>query len=273
MSAHIVTLLPHVQCFGGVRRFIELGNCITDLGHDYTIVAGNPEFTNWMECKFPIVDNDHAPKGTHVWSAFGISRYMEFTFDPRFTGDRWMWIVASSEAYTRAYKMALKKYPWKGALANNQKFEKVYRGSTPEVQIVESGINLDRFPMKTLRVGYYAAKSRSHKNTDLIERKLSGQDHVKLVPIYGLKDKELSRAYRSLDYFVVWEDHGGWSGTASEALASGVQVVTNGMNCDPFIDHVIVVKDLRQYFVNLGSRMDKFSWKSAAKKVVDIMGI
>jgi hypothetical protein len=271
--ARIATLLPHVKCFGGVRRFIELGNVLTDQGHDFKIASANPQWEGWMEKRFPIVSLDDNLVADHIWSGHATDGFFRLTFSSRFQGKRWMWIIASSDAYTSAYVRGIHNYAWSGAFANNGKFQSRYEKLPIDLHVVQGGINTDFFRTKKFKVGYYNARGRGHKNTEYIESSCKGLEHVELVPISGLFNEDLMRAYQSLDYLVSWEAHGGWCNTAAEALSCGVSIVTNGVNCEPFIEHVTVVKDLRQYFVNLGSRMDKFSWKSAAKKVVDIMGI
>ena len=45
----IATFLPHVGVFGGVRRFVELGNAWVSAGHEVTLYhpEGNPPA--WLE--------------------------------------------------------------------------------------------------------------------------------------------------------------------------------------------------------------------------------
>ena len=181
-----------------------------------------------------------------------------------------MWIIASSSAYEKGYKRAMKRHPFAGAFMNNRKFSSAYEGSPIPLHVVECGVNTDFFTMKKLRVGYYG-KGRGHKNTAHIESQLAKLPHVKLVPIENLKGGDLVHKYQSLDYFVSWESHGGWCNTASEALACGAHVVTNGMNCEPFLDHVTVVSDLRGHFENLRTRLDHLSWRAAAGRIIEVM--
>jgi len=64
---------------------------------------------------------------------------------------------------------------------------------------------------------------------------------------------------------------------AAEALASGLTVVTNGANCEPFIKRTIVVRDLRGFFSNPKNRqirksysMKDFSWEAVSDKLLEI---
>src|SRR5215470_14418867 len=44
----ISTFLPHVDVFGGVRRFLELGNAWTDAGHEVTLFHPTGEAPAWL---------------------------------------------------------------------------------------------------------------------------------------------------------------------------------------------------------------------------------
>jgi len=44
----IGVILPHLKLFGGVRRYIELGNSLVERGHTYTIFTPDGEKCEWM---------------------------------------------------------------------------------------------------------------------------------------------------------------------------------------------------------------------------------
>jgi len=67
---------------------------------------------------------------------------------------------------------------------------------------------------------------------------------------------------------VAWEMEGGFSNTAAEALACGLPVVTNGNNCEPFLDKVIVVKSLREFFTN---PMKNNTWDKTVDNLLKII--
>ena len=89
----------------------------------------------------------------------------------------------------------------------------------------------------------------------------------------NLNNDELAEAYRNGDYFVSWEKEGGFSNTSAEALASGLPVVTNGNNCEPFIDKVIVVKSLREFFTSPSflSPMADNTWEKTVDNLLKII--
>jgi glycosyltransferase involved in cell wall biosynthesis len=45
----IATLLPHVEVFGGVRRYLEIGNALVQRGHDFTLFTPKGEKPDWLE--------------------------------------------------------------------------------------------------------------------------------------------------------------------------------------------------------------------------------
>lgn len=45
----IAALLPHVEVFGGVRRYIEIGNELVRRGHDYVLFTPTGEKPGWLE--------------------------------------------------------------------------------------------------------------------------------------------------------------------------------------------------------------------------------
>ena len=45
----IAALLPNVEIYGGVRRYLELGNALVKRGHDYTLFTPAGEKPGWLE--------------------------------------------------------------------------------------------------------------------------------------------------------------------------------------------------------------------------------
>jgi hypothetical protein len=180
-----------------------------------------------------------------------------FKILPKVKGKVYIYVICRCSVHFPGYVELYnqKKYTF---IVNNRYFLKHF----PDAFVVEGGTNTTFFTPKKRRVLYYAVKG------DYIKQQLSNLPSVELVPFYGLTNEQLRELYKTGDYLVAWEEDGGWSNTAAEALASGLPVVTNGMNCEPFQDRVIVVKDLRKFFEN---PMQDFSWKSVTDKLETIM--
>jgi len=47
----IAALLPHVEVFGGVRRYIELGNALAARGHRFVLFSPSGEKPGWLELR------------------------------------------------------------------------------------------------------------------------------------------------------------------------------------------------------------------------------
>ena len=249
----IAAIVPHMLQFGGIRRFLELGNVFTERGHTYTLHAKDRNFSHWFDYRGEL-------KG---WS--GIAADVVLIADPpcfpildHIDAPVYIWVIAGGH-YLKQYRAIHGKYPF---LVNNR----VFLQDFPNARLVEGGVNLRRFSRAILTVGYYAGRGWTKGEEDILSA-LGDLPHVRLLPIQGFADSELPNIYTSLDYFVTWEKRAGWCNTAAEALACGVPVVTNGVNCEPFSGLVTKTDDLRAFFDN---PMARFSWESVADRLEEI---
>ena len=250
----IAIILPHLKRFGGVRRFIELGNEFIKAGHHTTIYAGNTkgcvfQFNGDIKSWDEDINTDIVLCGdTSNWKSF---RELKAS-----TGKKFIYIIASAKNYVSRYKEALE---YATPIVNNKKFLTEF----PNAEIAEGGIS-DYWKSKTLNVLYHGRKG-VHIEEQLADLASSGR--ITLMPLSGLDDNDLLTEYRKADYFVAWETSGGWNNMAAEAIASGVPVVTNGFNCEPFIDRCIVVKDLKEFFLD---PMKEFRYSITASTLLEI---
>lgn len=265
----IATALPHLGPFGGVRCFLSIANHLIDRGHTHAVYAHDPSWTAWMEYRGEI----------HPWGP--IDADLVFCGDPpilesvtpsRPDADLWMWCIADRDIYAQGYRNAAQSGRWKGVLCNNAKLMPIFDGLSLPVHVVAGGVDTQVFAMKRLRVGFYDSP-RASKNSAHIRQALTALPFIEPVGIFGLGAEELVAIYHSLDWFVAWEADGGWCNMAAEALACGVPVVTNGVNCEPFIQHCVVVQDLKAFFEALGTRMRRFDWESVTDEVCRIAKI
>ena len=251
----IAAILPHLKQFGGVRRFLELGNVLVGLGHEYTVVIPD-EPTNrlgWFDFHGLL-----RQVGSETYDVVLIGDPPSFPLLDRFTCPKYVWVIAGGK-YIPQYRRLYGQHPF---LLNNR----VFLEDFPAARLVEGGVNTSHFRPAKLRVGYYAGRGAAKG-----EREILGQlmDHpsVRLLPLEGRNNNDLPAYYSSLDYFVAWEQRPGWSNTAAEALACGVPVVTNGVNCEPFLTRCIVVQSLRDFFLD---PMADFSWDRVADRLIEI---
>lgn len=265
----IGAILPHMRQFGGVRRFLEIGNTMVDRGIDYTIHARKEKICDWFDFRGRVEDC------SSIKADYIIASYPpDFSVLPRVKGKIYIYVLAGGE-YIPMYKQVYGKYPF---ILNNRVFLEWFPGS----YLVEGAVNVYRFSpgrswrwsRKKTRIIFF---DKATKGSEHIKQSLKGIKGIELFGLKGLNDEQLVAAYRSGDFFVSWEQRPGWSNTAAEALACGLTVVTSGRNCEPFIDKVIITPDLRRFFLNPENRkmrvqesMDMFSWEKTVDQLLEI---
>lgn len=252
----IAAIVPHLKQFGGVRRFISIGNALIARGHRYTLHS-----LSGLELAWTRFDGGIKPgQAEYCADALLIGDPPSFGEIAKARCPAYIWVIAGG-SYTAQYKAEEAKGRAR-FLLNNRAFLKEF----PDARLCEGGVDTAFWTPKRRRVGYYAGRGQT-KGEQHIVRSLSGLESVSLVPIQGLDDRALLQAYRSLDCFVSWEQREGWSNPSAEALACGVPVVTNGRNCEPFSDRVIMVEDLRRFFAD---PMADLSWGRVAQRLEQI---
>lgn len=273
----IAAIVPHVLPFGGIRRFIEVGNVMTARGHEYTLYPKDApvgarcakwvqyygKFCGWEEA-------EHTFEADYI--LIGDPSILEILEDSSVTirGRIYIWVIAAGiEAFLEKYKKAEN---WGFPLILNTRLYWKHFGPNPHPKpnnhprLCEGGVNTSIFTPKTMRVGYYAGRG-NHKGEAHIVESLGGMKHVIPVAIKGLDTPDLVKTYHSLDYFVCSETKEGWSNMAAEAIACGIPVVSDSVNTSPFSDRVINVTDLRAFFED---PMGEFSWEKVCNRLEQI---
>lgn len=267
----IGAILPHLECFGGVRRFLEIGNVMVDRGYDYIIFSRKGKHCNWFKFKGRFASWDRIQADRIL-----IGDPPSFRVLPRVHRKIYICVIAGGK-FLDGYKSVYGRYPF---ILNNRVFKKWF----PKSKLVEGGVNVNHFrppilprPHSGIRVIYY---ERGGKGADFIKQSLKGIKGLEIVGLRGLNNDQLLKEYHSADFYVAQESRPGWCNMAAEALASGLTVVGNGVNCEPFINGIIKVKNLRQFFENRSNwnkrkhySMNEFSWEKVTDKLIKIMGI
>jgi glycosyltransferase involved in cell wall biosynthesis len=249
--------LPHVGVFGGVRRYLELGNEWTALGHAVTLYHPEGAPPAWLAfdgITSPLAaaagaQSDLALCGdSHTYPAFRSHAARQHVYYCVLEGDPGLRSALADPAVT--------------LMANSGPLrERVRRASGRPVLDGAGGIRPARFHPDVLRrqgaplrVLVNGRRSRTKKGTDLVLRAISGlvghvpafetvlfdatdpatnrqdpSDGAPLPPgarfVLNPSQDELVALYQSSHVFVAAEKKAGWCNTALEALACGCALV------------------------------------------------
>jgi glycosyltransferase involved in cell wall biosynthesis len=253
----IATFLPHVGVFGGVRRFIELGNEWSALGHDVTLY--HPEGTPpaWLPHHGHVAPLAAAPSAgafdlavcadPHTYDVFRATSATTHLYYCVLEGDPGLRRALADSAV----RLAANSGALRAALAR--------RAGRPVLDGV-GGIRCEQFipdagarSAAPLRVLVNGRRSRAKKGTDMVLRALAGlgagvpafeivlfdnvdahnrqdpRDGAPLPPgarfVLNPTQAELVALYQSAHVFVAAERKAGWCNTALEALACGCALV------------------------------------------------
>lgn len=284
---NIATFLPHVGVFGGVRRFIELGNAWSAAGHTVTLYHPTGEAPAWLAYRGRVAPLEAAAGESsdvalcadgHTWGAFRAHRsgrhvyYCVLEKDPGIGAallDRTVLLAANSSVLRRTLE----------------------RRSGRPVLDGAGGIDIGQFrpdPARRstapLRVLINGRRSRPKKGTDLILRALAGLPghapafEIVLFDTPGTGDpdpregaelpaharyvldpsqSELVTLYQSAQLFIAAERKAGWCNTALEAMACGCGVVCTRSGTTDFArdgDTALVVPLRHEWFLARAAR-------------------
>ena len=266
-QVRISLFLPHVGVFGGVRRFIELGNAWTALGHEVTLFHPWGEPPAWLPFRGAVA---------RLAAAAGRRADLALCADPH-TYDAFAAHPARTHLYycvlegDEGLKRALRD-PEMTLAANSGALRRaVTRRTRRPVLDGIGGINVAQFrpdPARRatapLRVLLNGRRSRPKKGTDLILKALRGLDRIAPFEIIlfdtvsehnrqdprdraplpanagfvlGPTQDQLVVLYQSAHLFVAAERKSGWCNTALEALACGAGLVCTRSGTGDFASH------------------------------------
>jgi glycosyltransferase involved in cell wall biosynthesis len=251
----IATFLPHVGVFGGVRRFLELGNAWSASGHEVTLYHPEGVAPGWLPYRGRVAQLEAAASESSDL-AFCADRY---TFDA-FAGHRAGTHVYYAVAHDDPGVGRAATTPGMRLAANSGELRsRIARTTGRAVLDGIGGISTRQFhpdpsqrPAGAIRVLLNGRRSRPKKGTDLVLRALDGirstapleivlfdsiseqnrqdpRDGARLPAgarfVLGPTQDELVTLYQSAHVFVAAERKAGWCNTALEAMACGAAVI------------------------------------------------
>ncbi len=284
----ISLFLPHVGVFGGVRRYLELGNAWSGLGHAVTLFhpAGTaPDWLPFVGRVAPLAtardsDADLALSGDpHTWEAFRAHRSMRHVYYcvlerdpglPRAIADSAVLLAANSSELRRAV---------------SRRSGRAVLDGTGGIQLTQFRPDPARRPSGAMRVLVNGRRSRPKKGTDLILRALRSitgrvapfeivlfdsldpanardpRDGAPLPPnaryVLNPTQNELAVLYQSAHVFLAAERKAGWCNTAIEAMASGCAIACTRSGTRDFARHgetALVVPVRHPWFIARAAR-------------------
>jgi glycosyltransferase involved in cell wall biosynthesis len=264
MPIHFAVILPHTMIFGGVKRFLEIGNILISKGHLFTVFTPLGERPTWFDFKGAIVSLSDI--GTYEIQVLFI------------TEPEYLEVLRNSTAETKIFYAVLERSYIRKVMrrdnilvfANATKLYN-YLGGKSKSNLIKAigGIDVDKFAYREKArstpfvVMVYGRFYRKKKGVSLVikacERLYKNGLNIKLIlfdtptdaksrkrveefkcnlPFEFFVDypvKDLPELYYKADVFVSAERNAGWSNTSAEAMACGVPVIATKSGTEDFL--------------------------------------
>lgn len=262
----IAALLPHVEVFGGVRRYLELGNEFRRLGHEYVLFHPAGSKPDWLP--FRAETRPLAALGRETFDVGLCSEYSLLdAFRALRAGAKYFYFVLSGHKLERRAARG----PWR-FLANSEGLcRRLRRKYGIECFKAAGGVNPEIFhplprpgdlPPGEVRVLAYGRIYKKRKGVRLVIKALEGLARrlpgLKLILFdtqvgrdrpdprsmiktsldhefhLNLPQERMSWLYSQADIFVSAERRAGWSNTTAEAMACRLAVVCTPSGTEDF---------------------------------------
>lgn len=251
----IAALLPHLQVFGGVRRYLELGNQFVRLGHAFTIFHPGGEPPGWLP-----FEGRTRPLSELRTESFDIGLCSEYSVLDRFSAlpavrKYFYFVLAGHKREREVARSGLR------LLANSEGLaRRIERKYGVDCLRAPGGVNPDLFhplsertPRDTFNILCYGRIIKRRKGIRYVLEAVDGLagrfPHLRLIlfdtlvgedrrdprPLIrtrvpfdfhlGLSQDRMAWLFGQADLFVSAELRAGWSNTTAEAMACRVPVV------------------------------------------------
>lgn len=263
----IAAILPHLEIFGGVRRYIEIGNALTKKGHYFVLFSpsgGNP---NWHE--FIGQSKSFASLEEEYFDVALCSEYSILSSFEKLKAKR-KYFYFLLQGHRMEKEVTTSSYILLGnSEGMSSRIEKKYKVSCSNIA---GGVNSQIFrPVKRegsneeFRILCYGRIYKKRKGIQYVIRAVEGQykkfPHLKLIffdslvgedkkdprPMIkthvphdfylNLPQNQMAWLYSQADIFVSAERRAGWSNTSAEAMACKIPVVCTKSGTQDFAFH------------------------------------
>ncbi len=266
----IGVLLPHLKIYGGVKRYLEIGNNCSEMGHEFIIYAKDSRFTNWFLFKGQIKEQDSLFRENIDVLFFSqiddlplvlkaeSKRKIFYLINPkekvrRLLKHKEIEIFANSsgikEAMLKTFRINC--FPAYGGI-NLSVFnyippvEKASSGDSFVVMVYGRISKPKKGTMQVVkaceslyRKGYNLKLLLFDSPTDSKAEKAIASFKAKVPYEFVLNHpvEKNAELYHKADVFVSAETSGGWSNTSAEAMACGTPVIATEVGTKDFVWH------------------------------------
>jgi len=265
----LAVILPHTKLYGGVKRFLELGNIFIDKGHQFYVFTPNGDFPDWFPFKGEVLTFESIAQIELDAIFFTEPRYIPQILQSK-AKRKIFYFVRGNENLnkikkhseieffansTNMYKLAKKKFRLEAFKAFGGINTKLYQPKPFE----------PRNPDEPFVIMAYGRLSEGRKGTKYVvkacERIYKRNKNIKLVLFDTPVDEKMKKAieqfhtnvpyefithhpvdknpelFRRADVFVAPERKAGWANTSVEAMASGIPVIATTSGTNDFLEH------------------------------------
>jgi len=256
-------VLPTIRCYGGVRRYLEIGNELTRRGHDFTLFVDDLKGDakniqpDWFNCYFDIYGpswvNDHnvgkfdvAIMSEHCFHLFvKIPAPTRIYYSIGYTVDENAIaicdIVTANSTRQMRYMQSLDQHPvdWIGGI-NLSQFKPMEVPKLQPPQIIFHG------KWSAIKGTGYACRGAelAAKKRDLICTPFGNKELVTprcnsdVSKYFALPQNKMTKMYCESSIVIeVAIDECGWANVAAEAMACGVPVICTSVATEDFAVH------------------------------------
>jgi glycosyltransferase involved in cell wall biosynthesis len=259
----IGAIVPHLFVFGGVRRYLELGNCFVERGHEFTIYTQDGTEPLWLPFRGDVRRLDSLKRHEHDVVVCGSPELLDHVDrcaakvrifylqiegvvgEERIVRSGKYRVMVNSRGLARRVKRRYGVTPLDGIGGINPGlFHPIERGGRETVRVVCYG-RLSK-PRKGTRFVLGALRSLRRRGCavelDLFDTLNPGASDPRIgfnpgIPCrfyLGLPQERMAAMYGAADVFVSAEHRAGWSNTTAEAAACGLPIVCTKSGTEDF---------------------------------------
>lgn len=278
---HLGVILPHTKLYGGVKRFLELGNIFIELGHTFTVYTVEGKAPSWYDFKGETKTFADLKKDD-IDALFTTEVKFLEQLTTAHAKRKILYHVRMTEKIRKAFK-----YPdieFFACSTNIYLYDKKKYGIEPFKAL--GGVNVENYQEKTdysvkgrpfcvMAYGRLAERVKGTKYVVKACEKLYKKGYnIKLllfdtaisekaqklidnfsadVPFEFVQNHPFdknSELFNQADVFIAAEKHAGWSNTVAEAMACALPVIaTKAGTYDLLIDGITGLRTLRYSFL------------------------